>query len=303
MINSWNFKSKNFGLVLSGGGGKGAYQVGVLKYLSEIDFFDQGPSHISGVSVGSINASVLAQGSRSEFALSIKNLEKFWLEDVTCNDDILQFSFPKFIPRFWKPSLGESFRLEKILRKRINIENIRRSDIKIELGAIDVKSGDMKFFNNSDPFIFKGIMASCAYPFAFPPVKIENSFYIDGGVKNLTPLKRSVKHGVDNIICIGTGHNKNDLATMKIKNIFDIGRGLIRICSTDNLKKDIEKLVRINNQVEIYNPPGQRRPLGIMFFNPSECLGDTFDFSREKNIFRINLGYEDAKRILSFDLE
>ena len=81
MIDSWNFDSSNVGIVLSGGGGKGAYQVGVLQYLSEINFFSSGPMYVGGVSVGSINAAAISQHSRGQFSQSIANLERFWVED------------------------------------------------------------------------------------------------------------------------------------------------------------------------------------------------------------------------------
>lgn len=300
MINSWNFRSDKLGIVLSGGGGKGAYQVGVLKCLCETNFIDCSPSFISGVSVGSINASALAQHNRSEFSLSMENLEKFWREDITRNDDVIQFKFPKYLSGLWSLSLGKADKLEKILKRRIDIEKIRNSDIALKIGAVNMRTGQMREFDNFDPFLFEGILASSAYPFAFPPVRIEDSLYIDGGVRDLAPLKRAIDYGVDNIVCISTDHTREDRRETPINNVFDLGRNLIRICSADNFKNDVKKLIATNRRIKEDDPRchSRRRPIGIMVFKPSRPLGDTFDFSKEKTEWRIKLGYEDAMNMI-----
>lgn len=299
MISSWDFASDNYGIVLSGGGGKGTYQVGVLKYLSEIGFFEHGPSYVGGVSVGSINAAAVAQHSKEDFNLSIDNLEKFWLEDVTATSDILHFRFPRYLAGFWKLSLGKATKLEKILQKRIDVDKVRKSNVKLEISAVNIRNGKIKNFDNTDPFLIQGILASAAYPFAFPPVKIEDSIYIDGGVRDLAPLKRAIKHGVDNIVCISTDHTAEEMQDMKLSNVFDVGRNLIRICSANNFQNDIDKLIKINNKISKGGKLPRRRPIGFMCFKPSKPLGDTFDFSKEKNLWRMALGYEDAKNMLS----
>lgn len=299
MIDSWNFDSDNFGIVLSGGGAKGAYQVGVLTYLSELEFFKKGPKYVGGVSIGSINAAAIAQHSRSDFTLSIDNLEKFWIKDVASTKDILHFRFPKYISGFWKMSFYKTTKIENIFNNRIDIDAIRKSDINLEVSAVNMSNGEIRSFNNQDPFLMKGIMASSAYPFAFPPVKIQDSFYIDGGVRDLTPLKRAINYGVDNIICIGTDHTNEEMKEMKLRNIFDIGRSLVRICSANNFKNDIDKLLRINSQLSNGKYSPRRRPIGLILLNPSQPIGDTFDFSIEKNLWRMKLGYNDAKNLLS----
>ncbi|QLE07551.1 patatin-like phospholipase family protein [Pseudoalteromonas shioyasakiensis] len=63
------------GLVLSGGGAKGAYQVGILKYLSEVGIQ---PDEVSGTSIGALNAAVVS--AQQDITASAKCLNKIWLE-------------------------------------------------------------------------------------------------------------------------------------------------------------------------------------------------------------------------------
>lgn len=298
MIDSWDFCNENLGIVLSGGGGKGAYQVGVLQYLSEIDFFKQGPIYVGGVSVGSINAAALAQHSRSRFLKSIEDLEKFWVEDVTSTQDIIHYKFPKYLAGFWNLAMGSGHKLEEILNKRIDVDAIRKSDIVLEVSAVDINNGELVTFDNKSPFLIKSIMASSAYPLAFPPVKIGDRTFIDGGVRDLAPFKRAIKRGVENIICISTDHRQEDIREMSLRNVFDIGKRLIKICSANNLENDIKKFTQINAAINKGINLPRRSLLGLIYISPSYPLGDTFDFSKDMNEWRMNLGYNDAKKIL-----
>lgn len=298
MIDSWDFDNDNVGIVLSGGGGKGAYQIGVLRYLTEIRFFNQGPIYTGGVSVGSINAAALAQHSRSGFSMSIEKLERFWLEDVTSTQDIIHYKFPKYLSGFWNLAMGSGHKLEEILNKRIDVDAIRKSDILLEVSAVDVNSGELITFNNKSPFLIKSIMASSAYPFAFPPVKVEGRTFIDGGVRDLTPLKRAISGGSKNIVCISTGHKQEEIKEMSLNNVFDIGKRLIKICSANNFENDVSKFLKINDAINKGLNLPRRSSIGLIYISPSQPLGETFDFSKSKNEWRMELGYNDAKKIL-----
>jgi NTE family protein len=138
------------GLVLAGGGAKGAYQVGALKYLSELGF---DPTIIAGTSIGALNGGFLA--STQPFSKAVTNLESIWKElgkkDIIKIDKVnlatiafntlLSFTGSKSIPKTlipilkniekYFPIIGNEFYIfnmapiEEVIRKNISHDNMK----------------------------------------------------------------------------------------------------------------------------------------------------------------------------------
>lgn len=207
------------GLALAGGGARGAYQIGAWKALVEYGVFDK-ISAFSGASVGSLNAVLFAMG---DYELAYDT----WMK---LNKDSL-FSLEKnFLKRVQKEKLDllnqgiyKTNRLEELLYSTVNFDLIK--DKEVYVAATLLGNENSSFFDllhtnylhyvkgeqqinyiniNEKDDNEKGnvLLASCAIPVAFHPVKIENQTYYDGGVLDNTPYKPLIEAGCDVIIVI-----------------------------------------------------------------------------------------------------
>lgn len=186
------------GLVLAGGGVRGAYEVGVLRYLLhdlEIHF-----DVIAGVSVGALNAAVLSQFNKGQEKQAYLALESIWLS--IRNKDVYRPHFPLGI--FQMPFMGSVYDtspLKNTIEKHISPYLIHQSDKTFIIGATDY-AGQFKEFRREDYNVLEAIRASAAIPILFPPVMVNNTYYMDGGVKEIVPVISIVKHGCNDILTI-----------------------------------------------------------------------------------------------------
>jgi NTE family protein len=207
-------------LVLQGGGALGSYQAGAYQALCHFDFE---PEWIAGISIGAINAAIIAGNERDK---RVDRLKEFWdmvsqpvswnpvvpgeharsLFNETSAAIIATFGVPGFFtPRFppaplWPPgtcdalSYYDTAPLKKTLERLVDFDRINNLKTRLSIGAVGVTSGNFKYFDNYE---FKKlgkkigpehIMASGALPPGFPAVLIEGEYYWDGGIASNTPL-------------------------------------------------------------------------------------------------------------------
>ncbi|MDR3464967.1 MAG: patatin-like phospholipase family protein [Xanthobacteraceae bacterium] len=202
-------------LVLQGGGALGSYQAGAFQALRRHDFE---PAWVAGISIGAINAAIIA-GNRPE--RRVARLRKFWdlvsapvpWHPPVHNDNariafnetsaalIATFGVPGFfMPRFppaplWPPGSTQSLSyydtspLKATLHDLVDFDLINSRQIRLSVGAVNVKTGNFVYFDNMKQEIRpEHIMASGALPPGFPAVEIDGEFYWDGGVASNTPL-------------------------------------------------------------------------------------------------------------------
>ncbi len=203
-------------LVLQGGGALGAYQAGVYQALQEAGLE---PDWISGVSIGAVNAAIIAGNKPGE---RLEALSEFWrrITDRTLwasapDGDIFRQArnaYSAFAttllgqPGFFEPnkvnpwllpagaknatSYYDTTPLHQTLKEVIDFDLINQKPVRFSVGAVNVVSGNFVFFdNNKDMIGPEHVMASGALPPGFPMVKIGTDFYWDGGVVSNTPLQ------------------------------------------------------------------------------------------------------------------
>ena len=202
----------SIGLALSGGGAKGIAHIGVIKAL-----IDNGINidYISGTSSGSIIASLFASGYSPNEILSIIINNKKNIVDLNKKN----FNFLKIIIKKEVNINGfvKGNNLENIVRKYLVYKNvIDINDIKIPIAITTVSLNDGRtiYFSNrkvreglNELNINKGevasiVRASLSVPGVFIPKKIEEKYYIDGGVNVNTPVNILKKMGADKIIAV-----------------------------------------------------------------------------------------------------
>jgi len=203
-------------LVFQGGGALGSYQAGVFEGLSEAGIE---PNWMSGVSIGAINASIIA-GNKPEDRVA--KLKEFW-ETVTDhgyashlagNDDMRTFhnmtsafmSMISGIPGFYKPRMLSPWQqvpgqagatshydtsdLKDHLNSLIDWDILNSNSHRLSVGAVNVRTGNYKYFDTAlERLGPEHIMASGALPPAFPAMKIGSEYYWDGGIVSNTPLQ------------------------------------------------------------------------------------------------------------------
>ena len=183
-------------LVFSGGGMRGAYQIGVWKFLAE---FGWEPDLICGSSVGAINAAAIVCG------FELEELADLWKKEGSRK--AYRIPWWRQIKNLFRPKeflpLMDTRIAEKILRKHLEskIENLRASQIEVIITAVNILKSELKFFDNSTIDI-EHIMASSAIPFLFPWRYIEGEPYWDGGVMMNTPLLPAIERGAKEIIVV-----------------------------------------------------------------------------------------------------
>lgn len=193
-------RSKKRGLVLTGGGFKGAFQLGGLLGLHKHGFrFDV----VCGVSVGALNGALVAQGD-------IPLLEELWLS--------IDRLGPRAIFRYWpiyklpfKRSLCSLEPLRQLIEQYVRADKIRASGIKFYYAATCLQDGQLRYFDNNFDSLVDGLLASCALPPFFEPVVIDGKQYVDGGVVCNVPVRKAIEEGCDEIFVLSISPEQNEV--------------------------------------------------------------------------------------------
>lgn len=197
---------KKIGLVFSGGGGKGAFEIGTWKALKRLGI-DKKIQVISGNSIGSLNAVMFMAG---ELEMSLKmwrNLtQKEALPLSATQLLILYKKYKKGIVNILEEdTIVDSSGYEEIIGSYVNFDKVRNSKIKGYISAYNMNDDIVDYFivnDKSDEEIERLIKASSALPGLFDPIKIGDKFYRDGCIKDNVPIDPLYKEGCSEIIVV-----------------------------------------------------------------------------------------------------
>jgi len=181
-------------LILSGGGARGAFQIGVWKYLQERNWK---PDLICGTSVGAINAVAIGSG------MPIDRLFEIWT--TYPRPMIYRFRMLRFLASllFGRPlkSVMDTGPLRKMVTRHLDIDALRKSRIDVIITAVNALTARLHLFNQHVIGI-DHVMASSAMPILFPWQQIDGEPYWDGGVMANSPLLPALEHSMDEIIVV-----------------------------------------------------------------------------------------------------
>ena len=298
------------GLVLTGGGARAAYQVGVLKGIASIlprSVYNPFPI-ICGTSAGAINALSIA-GRAGPFRLRTKKLEGIWHNlrapdvyrtdffGVAANAFHVMASFLHSGYGIGRPiSLLDNAPLRQLLENYVKFDYLDTAIGNGELEAIAISA--MSYASGQSVTFFQGheqidpwtrarrrgektaitidhLMASTAIPSLFPAVKLDGGYFGDGAVRQLKPISPALHMGAKQLLIIGVSDN----ATIKppqpaadhSPSIAQIVGHMFNSAFIDSVESDLETLRAINRLAEVL-PESLRANNGMTDMNPIDVL-------------------------------
>lgn len=271
-------------LILSGGGARAAYQVGVLKALAEIVPKTQpNPFQIiCGTSAGAINAAKIATEA-DNFHQAIVGLEDIWGNLTSTHIHQVDYytvlkSILKIIASFFhsgvgkgKPlSLFDNRPLAYLLKRTINMSRLDKMIATEHLHALSINAlgyttgQNIAFFQGNasiQPWSkarrlglkadlqIKHLMASTAIPAVFPSVRINREYFGDGAVRQSAPLSVPLKMGADKIMVIGVSGNTAGIERLNTEHspsIAQVFGNMLNSAFIDAMDEDLAILDRFN---------------------------------------------------------
>jgi NTE family protein len=290
-------------LVLPGGGARGAYQVGVLKAITELAASGTNPFPvICGTSAGAINAAVLASHAH-EFPSGVQRLEKFW-RSMHCARVYRTDAWTVFVSgmRFALTLLSagliktnpraflDNMPLRQFLQSTLRLEGIQTALDRGALRGVAVTASGYSSASATSYFqAQEGIadwqrtrrrglatklnihhlLASAALPILFPAERIGNEYFGDGGMRMVAPLSPAIHLGANRIMVIGTRDEKPDLppeSPADYPSAGEIGGYLMDTIFMDRLNADLARMKRINKTLELV-PEEKRGQAGLININ------------------------------------
>ncbi len=278
---------RTVGLVLSGGGARGAYEVGALLHVAdELPHLLERVRVVSGTSVGAVNGTFLA--SRGLTPDAVRDLAAIWRSlDI---DHVVGFN-PRQASQFLttgglrligrkipSPALGlfSVDGMSKLVSASVDWRRLRhnvrsgRFDA-VSVAATDIASGDTILFcahepsvvprwSVSDPSLVPRhvvlrphhVLASAAIPVLFPPVRVSSRWYMDGGIRYNTPLSPALSLGAGAllIVSVRAAHEVNvEAPPGEFPGMGQVIGKLLDSMFLDRVAWDLDRLTRINDMI------------------------------------------------------
>jgi NTE family protein len=294
------------GLVLTGGGARAAYQVGVLKGIAELlDRRARNPFPVvTGTSAGAVSAIAIASDP-AHFRHAVYVIEKVWREfrvhHVIKADlasvlrsglhwvlALLSGGWLVHPPR----SLFDNTPLWELLRKNLDFDGIPRGMYKQHLQAVGIcatsysESDSVTFYACAGPIepwtraarkgarvqlTLEHLMASLSIPFLFRPIFLHQQYFGDGAMRQTSPLSPAIHLGANRLLVIGVGDAAAaGLGMPKTRSEPTFGQMfgfMLDSLFMDQLHSDLERLSGFNEQ-----PDTQR--IEALVLTPSRDLGE-----------------------------
>lgn len=278
-------------LVLSGGGAKGAYEAGVvLRALGDnarcYDVF-------CGTSVGAINAAHLAQFKTGDEKLAANGLATVW-RSIQTNTVYKEWSPLGMLAALFKPSVYSTAPLREFLHARLDGGRVAASGKALRVSAVSLKSGARRVWTErSGSTLCEGVLASSAMPVFFEPVKIDGEVFVDGGIRETTPLQDAIDAGADEIDVVVVDQTYLEGTFPASFTVIDVAKRTLGAMLIEIEQADLEGAELVNRLIDAGHGAGKRK-LAVRVIRPAIPLGDSLDFSPQKIARELRQGYDEA---------
>ena len=273
-----------FGLILTGGGARAAYQVGALRAILEVVGDGHNPFPvITGVSAGAINGAALA-ASADDFSGGVRRLAATWLslspEQVYRTDMLSVASIgSRWIRNLTSGGLVtlrqvnhllDTTPLRKLLTERIPLEGVPAHIAAGRLRALGVTATSyltgtaVTFFDGApdvqawarsrrlgrrETLTVDHVMASAAIPIFFPPVRLGDTYYGDGQIRLTEPLSPAIHLGADRLLAVGVRYLRTAAETQSL-NTQDTAQRLVPVSQVAGVLLNALFLDHLDSDVE-----------------------------------------------------
>jgi NTE family protein len=281
------------GLILTGGGARAAYQVGVLKAVRELlPLPEKNPfSILCGTSAGAINAATLAVFA-DNFDGAVGRLLEVWehfhVHHVYRSDPLgvarvgaRWLAAMTLLSRTSPISLLDNTPLAEMLSRSLDFGRIQENIDNGYLYAVSItcsgySSGQSVSFyqggpdteawertqrvGSAMPIRVEHLMASSALPFIFPAVKINREYFGDGSMRQIAPISPALHLGADRVLVVSTARQEMHSAEPPrvrgnlYPSVAQIAGHALNSIFLDSLNVDIELLQRINRTISLIAP-------------------------------------------------
>jgi len=285
-------------LVLTGGGARAAYQVGVLRALAHI--LPHGIANpfpiVCGTSAGAINAAAMATGA-GDFHRAVRRLQLVWrnfrASQVYRSDPIgvaltgarwLAEPLLRRLGRQKPVALFDNAPLADLLKSRLDLHELGNVISKGELRALAISasgysSGESISFYQSNDLLggwrrarrvgmrveigVDHLLASSALPFIFPPVRINREYFGDGSMRQMAPVSPALHLGAQRLFVSSVArqtHTPHErVSAESYPSLAQIAGHALNSIFLDGLEADLERVERINRTIRLM-PPQARDP-------------------------------------------
>lgn len=302
--------NKKTAVVLSGGGAKGAFQAGALQILKEKGYhFDI----ISGVSVGTLNGAMLATG---QFETLIQVWENLTPAKVLKEQSLFSIArkYLTYKIGLGKPPLSKfkNYPLQQLMRKHLLGKKV---NIPFHFGFVKLETGEYikavvrrEDEHAIDDMDLQRLLASTSIPVIFNPVLQGDSVWVDGGLRNISPIKEVLPYNPDRVIIIPTQPLEDAGKPAEVKDIINIAFQAINTMLDEIFEEDIDRFLDINalvKQAEMEDVILEKsngtpyKYIEPVIIAPEKNLGDALDFDNTNLNRLLELGRMRAEEVLA----
>ncbi len=172
------WRKEKTAFALSGGGARGAAQVGMLRALLEAGIK---PDLVVGTSVGAWNGAWLASDPTGT---SLDRLAEVWRQITRASFDMVWWRAARNMVRR-RPSLYDGRGITRLLARYLRVHSFEDLAIPLHVVAIDLSNGRKAVFSSGP--LTPAVLASSAIPGVFPPISIDGRQHVDGGMVDPRP--------------------------------------------------------------------------------------------------------------------
>lgn len=273
------------GLVLSGGGARGAAHIGVIRALEEMNI----PiDYISGTSIGALVGGMYASGIKIDEIESLihsidwtnvlddspsfKNLQIRKKEELKKRIHPLDLGIKKFkitMPKGIVSGQKISFLIQSIMLKGKLTNNFDELPIPFRVVATDISTGKMVVISEGN--LGKALQGSMSVPGAFAPVKYGEHLLVDGGLTNNIPISVAKGMGADIIIAVDIASGL--IQPEKLDNVLNVTRQMIKIM----MKKSTDEQIILMGKQDILIVPNMENVDSSQFDKMSDAVLAGYD--------------------------
>ena len=250
----------NFGLVLSGGGARGFFHIGVISVLEEAGLR---PDIISGTSAGALVGALYAAGCSAERLLEI-SLDNHWMK--------------LFKPDFRRGGLIGPHFVRRVLEDNITKDSFKSLDIPLFVCATDALSGCSRIFSEGE--LFMPVIASCAVPVIFKPVEYKGKIWLDGGVIMNMPVS-PIRDKCKKILAVDL-IPPGEMQAAQLKNVFSVMMRTIQLTQNNQSAQELAlaDLLISTTQINDYSKMNLSNAKKLYELGRDQCLKQLSEIER-----------------------